>query len=122
MLAPHVKEAPMSENVRLPLEWNFPLSGNVTQSFGLPFSNGATFSLFNINMGSSGDAALEQEMLTKVGSYGRQLGRICDAIEVLIKKIENRNLTPADETALKTFSEMAAAIRHTKAGRNRAGG
>jgi hypothetical protein len=104
----------MSGNVRLPLEWNFPLSGNVTQSFGLPFSNGATFGLFNINMGSSGDAGLEQEMLAKVGSYGRQLGRICDAVEVLIKKVENRNLTKEDEQALRVFGEMAAAIRHTK--------
>jgi hypothetical protein len=78
----------MSETVRLPLQYNFPLSGNVTQSFGLPFANGATFGLFNINLGSSGDAALEQDMLAKVGSYGRQLGRVCDAIEVLIKKTE----------------------------------
>ncbi len=112
-----VQEGLMSETVRLPLAWNFPLSGNVTQSFGLPFSSGATFGLFNINMGSSTDAGQEQEILAKVGSYGRQLGRICDAVEALIKKVEKGNLTPDDEKALKDFGEMAAAIKHAKTGR-----
>jgi hypothetical protein len=111
----------MDRNLRLPLEWNLPLSGAVTQSFALPFSSafssGGQFGLFNINLGSSGDTALEQEMLVKVGSYGRQLGRICDAIEVLIKKVEGKNLTKDDETALRIFQQMAEAIRHTKAGR-----
>jgi hypothetical protein len=104
----------MDDNFRLPLEWNLPLSGAVTQSFALPFSAGGQFGLFNINLGSSGDTALEQQMLTKVGSYGRQLGRLCDAVEVLLKKAENKNLTPDDERALETFHQMTESIRHTK--------
>jgi hypothetical protein len=104
----------IDQTLRLPLEWNLPLSGAVTQSFALPFSSGAQFGLFNINLGASGDIALEQQMLTKVGSYGRQLGRLCDAVEALIKKVENKNLTKEDTEALKAFQQMAAAIRHAK--------
>ena len=54
---------------------------------------GAQFGLFNIDLGQSRDPALERTILDEVGSYGRQLGRIGDALEVILKHVD---LGPAD--------------------------
>lgn len=40
----------------------------------------------NINLGRSSEPALERLILDEVGSYGRQLGQIGDAMRMLIKK------------------------------------
>ncbi|MBL8432583.1 MAG: hypothetical protein JNK80_09330 [Dechloromonas sp.] len=66
-----------------------PLSGDVTQAIN-PWSwtFGAASSqagLVNSNLGRSSDPELEQELLDEVGSYGMQLGRIGDALAVLIR-------------------------------------
>lgn len=81
--------------------WNFPLSGAVS----VPIT---------INLGGAGNPAQEQDMLDHVGSYGRQIGWLCDALEVALKKIDGEPLTHADEKALKTFTLMAEAIRFRK--------
>ena len=66
-----------------------PLSGDVTQAIN-PWSwtFGAASSqagLVNSNLGRSSDPELEKELLDEVGSYGMQLGRIGDALAVLIR-------------------------------------
>lgn len=47
-------------------------------------------SLFTINLGDSRDPELESRILVKGGSYGRQIGRIGDALGVLIAQAEKR--------------------------------
>ena len=42
---------------------------------------GGQFGLININLGKSTDPVLEQQILDDVGSYGRQLGQMGDALE-----------------------------------------
>lgn len=42
------------------------------------------FSLFTINLGQSAAPDVENRVLNEVGSYGRQIGRIGDALEVLL--------------------------------------
>jgi hypothetical protein len=86
--------------------WNFPLSGAVSVPITMP---GIT-----INLGSAGDPAKEQDLIDHVGSYGRQIGWLCDALEAALKKIDGATLTHADEKALKTFALMAEAIRFRK--------
>lgn len=56
-----------------PWRWNF---------------EGAQFGLFNIDLGQSRDPALERRILDEVGSYGRQLGRIGDALAVILDHVE----------------------------------
>jgi hypothetical protein len=73
----------MAEDVQLPL------SGNVTQSI-FPLT---------INVGRSGNQAIEKDILS-IASYGRQLGRIEDALIVLLNHIKFENLTPSEETAI----------------------
>jgi hypothetical protein len=82
-----------------------PLSGDVTQTIN-PWTwmtqiVGNQFGL-NINLGQSSEPALERLILDEVGSYGRQLGRIGDALLPLIKKARDPSytLTEDDERAL----------------------
>ncbi len=86
--------------------WNWPLSGAVSVPITMP---GIT-----INLGGSGNPAQEQDMLDHVGSYGRQIGWLCDALEAVLKKQDKKPLTKKDEEALETFELMAATIRFRK--------
>jgi hypothetical protein len=96
----------MADTFKPQVEWNWPLSGAVSVPITMP---GIT-----INLGGSGNPPLEQDMLDHVGSYGRQIGWLCDALEVALKKMDGKTLNAADEKALKTFELMAAAIRFRK--------
>lgn len=57
------------------------------------YQPGAQFGFFNINLGQTPRPDIEQEILERVGSYGRQLGRIGDALEVLMDHLNQGNLT-----------------------------
>ncbi len=96
----------MADQFKPQVEWNWPLSGAVSVPITMP---GIT-----INLGGSGNPPLEQDMLDHVGSYGRQIGWLCDALEVAFKKLNGEPLTREDEKALKKFELMASAIRFRK--------
>jgi hypothetical protein len=51
----------------------------------------------NINLGKSTEPAVERLILDEVGSYGRQLGRIGDALLVLMKKVRDPSHEFSDE-------------------------
>jgi len=106
--------APAAANPWLPLlryfhnpAWTvlqMPLSGDVTQAinpwtwtFG---SASSQVGLVNINLGRSSDPDLEQEVLDEVGSYGKQLGRIGDALAVLIRHVKLEQLDDAERDAI----------------------
>ena len=68
---------------------NLPLSGDVTQAIN-PWT--AFFSAFssqvgfmNINLAKSSDPTVERAVIADVASYGKPLGRIEDALVVLLK-------------------------------------
>jgi hypothetical protein len=68
--------------------FRFPLSGNVTQTIN-PWNwlfnpVGSQVGLVNIELGPSANPPVEEEILTSVASYGKQLGRIEDVLEVLL--------------------------------------
>src|SRR3984885_13389860 len=62
---------------------------------------GGQFGLINIDLGGAADSDLERKILKTVGSYGRQLGRIGDALDILKGQL--------------------AAVRQAKAGRGASG-
>ncbi len=66
-----------------------PLSGNVTQSI-FPLT---------INVGQSSNPDTEQDAIS-VASYGKQLGRIGDALIVLLKHVKLEHLAPDEEAAI----------------------
>jgi len=49
-----------------------------------------------------------------VGSYGRQLGRIGDALEVILKHVKLTGLTRDEEDALAVLRGQLAAVRQVK--------
>jgi hypothetical protein len=76
---------------------------------------GGQFGLINIDLGGAGDSDLERKILDRVGSYGRQLGRIGDALEVVLKHVKLDDLTRDEQDALDILKGQLAAVRQTKA-------
>ena len=100
--------------------FQMPLSGDVTQAIN-PWSwtfGSATsqLGLVNINLGRSGNPEIEQEVLDEVGSYGKQLGCIGDALAVLIKHVKLDELAPAERDAITKLRFQLEAIEKIKAG------
>jgi hypothetical protein len=102
-------------------DFHLPLSGNVTQTinpwtwFFNPVGN--QVSLVSVNLGSSGDPQAEEQILEDVGSYGRQIGRIGDALRVLIAHVPLDNLSAAERTAIDALSAQLDAVDKSKAKR-----
>jgi|SRR5580704_3813772 hypothetical protein len=71
--------------------FKLPLSGDVVQSINpfTAFMTGGQLGLVNIN-GQSGDPAVKADVLPDVATYGKQLGRIGDALAVLIAHFHPR--------------------------------
>lgn len=85
---------------------NLPLSGPVTQTF--PWAN-----YFTINVGTSSDPEVEKAALS-VASYGKQLGRIGDALIVLLRHVDLHKLSPDEETAICDLKSMLNEIASKK--------
>ncbi len=77
-------------------------------------SQGAQFGLINIDLGQTPHPEVEQEVLDQVGSYGRQLGRMGDALAVLIDLTEKQGLTL---TAEQSSILKAASVQIDQVGR-----
>jgi hypothetical protein len=71
--------------------FKLPLSGDVVQSINpfTAFMTGGQLGLVNIN-GQSGDPAVKADVLSDVATYGKQLGRIGDALAVPIAHFHPR--------------------------------
>ena len=100
--------------------FRLPLSGNVTQSIN-PwnwFFNpvGSQVGLINIDLGQSSNPAIEEEILTDVASYGKQIGRIEDAFLVLLGHFRpERPLTAKEDAAIGDFKAIIEEIATVKA-------
>jgi len=78
------------------------------------FQQGAQFGFINIDLGQTPHPEIEQSILDDVGSYGRQLGRIGDALEVLLKHVKLEGLSQAEQDALDLLKGQLAAVRKVK--------
>jgi hypothetical protein len=97
--------------------FKLPLSGDVTQSINpfTAFMTGGQFGLININLGQSSEPKVEEEVLSDVATYGKQLGRIGDALMVLLAHFHPREALTADETkAIAALNEMLEKIADVK--------
>ena len=77
-------------------------------------NQGAQFGLVNISLGQTPRPDIEQKVLDEVGSYGRQLGRIGDALEVLIDHVPLEGLSAAEADAIAILKGQLAEIRRVK--------
>lgn len=107
----------------LPYPFFAPLSGPVTQMFEFWsrwFESVGQIGLVNIDLGRTPDPDLERRILDEAGSYGRQIGRMSEALEVLLK-VGNENgtlardkLSDADIAALHDFRDMLSRVTACK--------
>jgi hypothetical protein len=82
---------------------------------------GAQFGFINLDLGAAGESDLERKLLDQVGSYGRQLGRIGDALEVILKHVKLGELKPEEQDALDILKGQLASVRRVKADRRGSG-
>lgn len=98
---------------------NFPYSFSLapqtlTQAIN-PFTfDGSQFGFFNIIIGQTPRPDVETTILRDVGSYGRQIGRIGDALAVLIRHMDRAGLTDADRDALVLLEAQLLEIKNIK--------
>ncbi len=101
-----------------------PLSGNVSQAiwtaFMSPFGNQT--GLININVGRSSAPDVEEQVLNEVASYGKQLGRIGDALTVLLRHFHPKEpLSEAEHRAVEALRTMLDEIADVKEHHRRQG-
>ncbi len=100
--------------------FKLPLSGDVVQSINpwtsLFSPSGGQYGLININLGNSSEPKVEEEVLSDVGTYGKQLGRIGDALIVLLKHLPPRDasLNHEEKAAIEALREMLDEIADKK--------
>jgi len=97
---------------------HLPLSGDVSQVIDRwtwylrVFAN--QLGLVNINLGKSSDPELETRILNDVGSYGRQLGQIDDAMRVLLNHLDPASFSPDERIAVDAFLYQCKEIDRLK--------
>jgi len=77
-----------------------------------------SFNLFSLNLGATSNAEVEQQALEQVGSYGKQIGHVAEALEVVIQKLqllESKELSQGEKDALRVFLGDVASVRKIKA-------
>ena len=78
------------------------------------YQDGAQFGFINIDLGQTPHPEVEQAILNDVGSYGRQLGHIGDALEVLLNHVKLDGLSQAEKDALSILRGQLASVRQVK--------
>jgi hypothetical protein len=64
---------------------------------------------------NSGDAPLENHVLSRVGSYGKQLGVLLDAAQVLAARLPSEELTPSERGAIDALTRLRDDVEDAKA-------
>jgi len=100
-------------------DFKLPLSGNVTQTINpwTVFFNpiGSQIGLINVNLGNSSNPAVEEQVISDVASYGKQLGRIEDVLVVLMTHFRpKRALTKCENKAILDLKRMIEDIADVK--------
>lgn len=103
----------------------FPLSGDVNQTIN-PWTwvfntQGSQVGLFNINidLGHSSNPDVEQAVVA-TASYGKQLGRIEDVLDILVKRLKDEKLEKEEAFAISDYEtmrrEIASAVKSVAGG------
>ena len=99
--------------------FKLPLSGDVFQAIS-PWTAfmspiGSQVGLFNVTIGQSSEPAVEADVLSDVASYGKQLGRIGDALIVLLAHFHPKApLTTEETAAIDDLKDMLRQIADVK--------
>jgi hypothetical protein len=93
-----------------------PLSGDVAQDIEPSFVRNLSdqLGLVNISLEGAGDPQLERRIVEDVASYGRQLGRVLDALDVVVRRGLPKNLSQDDRRAVGDLEVLRAEIEALK--------
>lgn len=103
----------------------WPLSGDIRQDI-LPWTWWLRFfgqwGLVNVNLGRTAAPDVERRILDEVGSYGRQLGRVSEALQAVIDatltsedgELDRAKLTDRQIAALVGLKEILDAVDEVK--------
>jgi len=83
-----------------------------------PILPGWQFSLFSIDLGQSSNPEVEKAAIESIGSYGKQIGHLAEALEVVIEHLallDDRGLDEKKKDALKVLLGDVAEARSVKA-------
>ena len=102
--------------------WPIPISaptGDVTQAINplswlFRTSAQTQTGLVNITTGRSEDPMLEHRIVAEVASYGRQLGRVIDALCVVVAELPETDLSRHQRAVLAEFTKLADEIAAVK--------
>lgn len=80
------------------------------------YQQGSQFGLINIDLGETPNPQIERSILDQVGSYGRQIGRIGDALEVILDhlKLKDKDLSQDEKDTLDVLRGQLAQVRQIK--------
>jgi hypothetical protein len=79
------------------------------------YQQGGQVGLINIDLGQTPSPRTERAILNDVGSYGRQIGRIGEVLEVILDHMKLKDLEPAEKDAIDILRGQLAQIRRIKA-------
>lgn len=107
---------------QIPVTFRFPWAGDVTQAI-MPVTtwfspSGGNYSVFSINLGASSAPDVEAAVLARAGSYGKQIGRIGEAVAVLVSVLEKseawQHLTREEHEAIAAAKAMLISVAEVK--------
>ena len=97
--------------------FQFPFSGDLTQAIN-PWTwwlhMMSQIGFININMTESSDPGLERQIVENVAGYGKQLGRVIEALDALFAHTATSGWSAVQKKALVDFLELAADIAAVK--------
>jgi NADH:ubiquinone oxidoreductase subunit E len=81
-----------------------------------PILPGWQFSLFSVDLGGSSDPEIEKAAIERIGSYGKQIGHLAEALEVVINELGllEKPMTQERHDALQIFMGDVAEVRKLK--------
>ena len=95
-------------------QFKLPLSGNVSQRIN-PMTWFMSGNSLNVYVGDSSAPEIESEVLDRVGTYGRQLGQLTDAVVVMLRHMPERSGWSAEErAAIEKLEAMATDVAGIK--------
>ncbi len=71
-------------------------------------------SLFTVNLGQSSEPAFEARVLEQVGTYGRQIGRIGEALAVILKTLDLSALDAKDAAVIEALQTQLKQVADLK--------
>ncbi len=84
------------------------------QSINPGWFQGANFSWLRFDLGATSHPETEQKILDEVGTYGRQIGRMGDVLEILVQRLDRKKLSPEEKDAITIFEGQLAQVRAIK--------